>query len=411
MRSELADEGPYTARIEGMRMRVLELQDDNKEAMKLRSEGLPEGWEDIKQVLHYYGLLYVSKVIRSELISRHHDDPLAGHFDIEKTRELIARKYYWPTLRRDVETYVKGCDVCLASKAVCHKLYGDLQLLPVPTHRWKDLSMDFVTGLPISANWKGDRCDSILVIVDRLTKMVHYEPVKVTIDAPGLVEVIIDVVVRYYGVPESIVTDQGSLFTSKFWSSLCYFLGIKRKLSTAFYPQTNGQTERQNSTMEAYLRAFVNWEQDNWTRLLPMAEFAYNNAKNASTGQTPFELNCGYHPKVSFEEDVDPRLRSHSANELAEELRELMEVCCQNLLHARELQKRAYDKGIKSRSYTPDEKVWLNSKYIKTKRNKKLESKLFGPFRVLYTVRKQTYKLELPAKWKIHDVFHVSLLE
>ena len=118
----------------------------------MRSEGLSEGWEDIKQVLHYQGLSYVPKVIRSELISRHHDDSLVGHFAIEKIRELIARKYYWPTLRRDVEAYIKGCDVCLASKAVRHKPYEDLQSLPVPTHRWKDLSMDFVTGLPISAN-------------------------------------------------------------------------------------------------------------------------------------------------------------------------------------------------------------------------------------------------------------------
>ncbi len=90
----------------------------------------------------------------------------------------------------------------------------------------------------------------------------------------------------------------------------------------------DGQTKRQNSTMEVYLRAFVNWEQDNWARLLPMAEFAYNNAKNASTGHTPFKLNCGYHPKISFEEDVDPHSRSRSANELADELKKLMEVCC-----------------------------------------------------------------------------------
>ncbi len=103
-----------------------------------------------------------------------------------------------------------------------------------------------------------------------------------------------------------------------------------------------------------------------------MAEVAYN-AKNASTGHTPFELNCGYHASVSFEEDVDPRSRFRSANELAEELRELMEVCCQNLLYAQELQKRAHDKGVKSRSYAPGEKVWLNSKYIKTRRNKKFE--------------------------------------
>ena len=122
--------------------------------------------------------------------------------------------------------------------------------------------MDFVTGLPVSTNWKGETYDSILVIVQWLPNMVNYESVKVTIDAPGLAEVIIDVVVRYHGLSDSIVSDRGSVFTSKFWSSLCYFLGIKRRLSTAFHPQTDGQTEKQNSTMEAYSRAFVNYDQD-----------------------------------------------------------------------------------------------------------------------------------------------------
>ena len=241
--------------------------------------------------------------------------------------------------------------------------------------------------------------------------MVHYEPVKITIDALGLAEVILDVVVWHHGLPDSIVSDRGSLFTSKFWSSLCYFLGIKRRLSTAFHPQTDGQTERQNSTMEAYLWAFVNFEQNDWARLLPMAEFAYNNAKNASTGHTPFELNCGYHPRMSYEEEVDPRSKSKSADELSAELRELMIVCRENLYHAQELQKRAHDKGVKPRSYVPDDKVWLNSKYIKTKQNQKLETKFFGLFQVLHPVGKQAYKLELPRKWRIHDVFHVSLLE
>ncbi len=129
-----------------------------------------------------------------------------------------------------------------------------------------------------------------------------------------------------------------------------------------------------------------------------MAEFAYNNAKNASTGHTPFELNCSYHPRVSFEEDVDSCLRFHSANELAEELRELIKVCCQNLLHAQKLQKKANHKRVKSHSYALDKKIWLNSKYIKTKRNKKLESKFFGSVRVFYAVGKQVYKLKLPIK-------------
>ena len=119
----------------------------------------------------------------------------------------------------------------------------------------------------------------------------------------------------------------------------------------------DGQTERQNSIMEAYLRVFVNWEQDDWAKLLLMAKFAYNNAKNASTGHIPFKLNCGYYSKMLFEENVDPRSKSRSVDKLAGELRELIEVCCQNLLHIQELQKRAHDKGIKNRSYAPGKKV------------------------------------------------------
>ena len=119
-----------------------------------------------------------------------------------------------------------------------------------------------MTGLPVSIDWKGDNYDSILVIVNRLTKMVHYKPVKITLDASGLAKVIIDMVIRQHGLPDLIVTDQGFLFTSKFWSLLCYFLGIKRRFSTTFHPQTDGQTERQNSTMEGYLQAFVNLEQN-----------------------------------------------------------------------------------------------------------------------------------------------------
>ena len=230
------------ASIGGIRLRLVKLQESNNEAQRVRAEGR-DRYKEIDRVLHYQGLPFVSEVIRTELISRHHDDPLAGHFGIDKTRELIGRKYYRPSLRKDVEAYVKGCNVCLALKAVKHKPYGDLQALPVPTHQWKNLLMYFVTGLPVSTNWKGENYNSILVIVDWLTKMVHYEPVKVIIDAPGLAEIIFNVVVCHYGLPDSIVSNRGSLFTSKFWSLLCYFLGIKRRLSTAFYPQIDGQTE------------------------------------------------------------------------------------------------------------------------------------------------------------------------
>ena len=332
------------------------------------------------------------------MISRHHNDPLTGHFGIDKTRKLVGRKYYWPSLRRDVESYVQGCDVCLASKAVIHKPYDDLQSLPILTHLWKDLSMGFETKLQLSSDWKGNSYDSIFVIVNRLTKMVYYEPVKVTINASGLAKVIIDMVVWHHCLPDSIVTNRGSFFTSKFWSSLCYFLKVKWRLSTVFYCQTDDQTKRQNSTMKTYLRAFVNFEQNDWAKLLPMAKFVYNNAMNASTGHTLFELNCGYHPRMLYKEDVDLRSQSKLAEELSAEPRKLIIVCRKNLYHAQKLQKRAHNKGVKPRSYALGEKVWLNSKYIKTKRKRKLKAKFFELFRVLHPIRKQAYKLELPKK-------------
>ncbi len=142
-----------------------------------------------------------------------------------------------------------------------------------------------------------------------------------------------------------------------------------------------------------------------------MAKFAYKNAKNASTGYTPFELNCNYHLRAYHKENVDPRFQLKSADKLATELRELMIICKENLQHAQKLQKRYHNTYAKPRSSALGEKVWLNSKYIKTKRNCKLKAKFFGPFRVLHLVGKQAYRLALPRKWRIHDVFHVSLLE
>ncbi len=142
-----------------------------------------------------------------------------------------------------------------------------------------------------------------------------------------------------------------------------------------------------------------------------MAEFVYNNTKNASTGHTSFELNYGFHPQTSYKEDVNPRSQSKLADDLVTELKELMAFCRENLQYAQELYKPYHNKHAKPRSYPLKNKVWLNSKYIKTKRNWKLKAKFFGPFWVLHPVSKQTYKIELPKKWRIHDIFHVSLLE
>ena len=142
------------------------------------------------------------------MINCHHNNLLAGQFGIDKTKEFVGWKYYWPSLSKDVETYIIGSDVCLTLKAVRHKPYTDLQSLPVLTHQWKNLSMDFVTSLPLSADWKGNSYNSILVIIDRLTKIVYYKPVNVTINAPELAKVIMDVMVQHHGLPKSMMSDR-----------------------------------------------------------------------------------------------------------------------------------------------------------------------------------------------------------
>ena len=142
-----------------------------------------------------------------------------------------------------------------------------------------------------------------------------------------------------------------------------------------------------------------------------MAKFAYNNAKNSNTGHTPFELNCSYHPCISFKEDTNLCSWLKSADELSAHPQDLITVCRKNIHHAQEFQKQAYNKGVKPRSYAPGDKIWLNSKYIKTKHNWKLEPKFFELFRVLHLVGKEAYKFKLPKRWRIHNIFYVLLLE
>ena len=228
---------------------------------------------------------------------------------------------------------MKECNICLASKTVQYKFYNNLQLLPILIHYQKDLLMNFVTDLPILTDQKGDSQDSILIIVNLLIKMVYYKPIKVTINAPGLTEIIINMEIRHYRLSDLIVINRGSLFTLKFSLLLCYFLSIKRRLSTVFYPQMDSQTKRQNSIMEAYLQAFINFKQNNWAQFFFIAEFAYNNAKIASIGYTSFKYNCGYYSHVFYKEDLNLCSKSKTVEKLSSKLQKLINVYQQNLYH------------------------------------------------------------------------------
>ena len=358
------------------------------------------------------GLLYVPERggCRSEVLKRHHDDPWAGHFGYLRTLELIRRKYHWPHMARDVRDYVATCTTCQRAKPTRHKPYGELQSLPLPRGPWADITMDFITDLPPSQK-RGKAYDSILVVVDRYTKTARYIPVKKTITAAELADVFMAKIHRHYGQPDSIVTDRGSVFTAKFWQSFTHFLKIRRRLSTAFHPQTDGQTERQNQTLEQYLRAYINYQQDDWTRLLPEAEFAYNNSRNATTGMTPFMALMGYNPSRDLA-GHDPQVDVPAVSERIEELRRVRRDMEANWARAVKSQASYHNQRTRPQTYCVGDMVYLSARNIRTRRpNKKLDHKYHGPYKVLTLVGTQAYRLQLPDSMKIHPVFHVSLLE
>lgn len=382
-----------------------------------KAAGLGEAWlqrwEVGGDVALFEGKMYVPEgSLRIEALQQAHDDPLAGHFGFKRTKELLQRVYWWPGARAYVKDYVASCKTCERNKPRRHKPYGLLHAEDPPYGPWEALTLDFVTDLPPSA-LGGRIYDSILVIVDRFTKMAHYVPCRKDMDAEGLGEVFLREVVRLHGVPKSIVSDRGPILTAKFWSTLCYYLGIRRGLSTAFHPQTDGQTERQNQTMEQYLRSYCNFEQDDWAPLLSMAEFAYNDSENASTGSTPFILNYVRDPRTAkWPELALQGSSSARAEELADRVISLQRTLRSRLQKAKLDQAKYYDRGRKAQKYNVGDMVYLSTRYLKTPRaSKKLDQKYIGPFEVKRVVNDAAYTLELPSTMNVHPTFHVSLLE
>ena len=378
----------------------------NSRAGQSRSWGFSDG------VLTHHGTWYVpeDEALRQELVQRCHDDPLAGHFGAKKTLELLRRKYYWKDVATDVQAYVKQCAVCQRTKVHRHKPYGQLSSLPHPKGPWAEIAMDFITDLPPSMR-RGCVYDAILVIVDRYSKMVMYVPTNKTVNAPELADIFLDVITRH-GSPEGVVSDRGSVFTSAFWSEICYHLKIKRRLSTAFHPQTDGQTERQNQSLEHYLRCYCDKEQSNWAGLLPMAEFAHNNSYQSSIKMTPFMAACGRNPTIRFEDETVKRERVPSAKERIDRMRKVQESLAENYRTACAAQQKYYNAKHTPKMFPVGSRVLLSTKNLKQRRpSRKLSDKFIGPFKVLDAVGTQAYRLELPDMYKIHPVFHISLLE
>jgi len=402
------------------------------EVVKILQKDQPEWVSSVKDKLRTRGgasslelrdgLLYRSNALcipedaalRSELMRIHHDDPMAGHFGPAKTSALLNRKYWWPELNADVKEHVDTCGVCQRTRTQRHRPYGELQSLPLPNGPFEELTMDFIVDLPPST-FEEKVYDSILVFVDRYTKVTRYLPCNKTCTAVQLTDLFIKEIVSKYGVPKGIVSDRGSVFTSAYWSSFCHETQVKRRLSTAFHPQTDGQTERQNQTLEQYLRCYCCEQQDDWASLLPLAEFASNNSKSATLGVSPYYALMGYNPSLTVDLTRDESSGGGvpAAEERAKRLRSEREALEERWRKAQEAQARAYNKNHTPKMYNVGDLVLLSLKNLKIRApSRKLAPRQQGPYRIIDIVGKQAYRLALPKEMsRIHNVFHVSLLE
>jgi hypothetical protein len=269
-------------------------------------------------LLHHHDRIYVPDAndLRLRVLQYKHDHILSGHAGQNKTLAVIRQEYVWPNLRTFVQEFCNSCTTCKHSKAPRHKPYGLLKQLPVPERPWNSISMDFIEHLPES-----DGHTAILVIVDRLSKQGIFIPTVDEITAPQLAQLFVIHVFSKHGVLSHVTCDRGSEFVSRFFRSLRQALDMKIHFTSGYHPEGDGQTERLNQTLEQYLRIFCNYQQDNWSLLLPLGEFAYNNAPSASTGTSPFFANKGYHPNITVHPEHE--LASQCAREFVVDLDEL----------------------------------------------------------------------------------------
>jgi hypothetical protein len=347
--------------------------------------------------------------IRLSLLHDAHDSCIAGHLGFDKTYDNLRRIVYWPKIAKETRSYIQTCELCQRNKHSLQRPAGLLQPLPIPEQRWDTVTMDFIVGLPVTLLHH----DSITVFVDKLSKQVHFVPSKSTNTAKDFAQLFFNNVFRLHGMPRTIVSDRDSKFTSRFWQELTRLMDTKLAMSTAFHPQTDGQSERANQTLEMMLRAFVNQQQNNWDTLLPALEFAYNNSVNPSTGFSPFYLTAGFHPNVPASLLRPTNTVAPSVKEFIESQRVALTLAQEALYDAQERQKRNADKLRRDHDFIVGDQVLINAEDITVPANhnqksKKLQAQFIGPYTIVQECSPVSFRVELPPTVRIHDVFHVD---
>ena len=268
------------------------------------------------------------------------------------------------------------------------------------------ISVDFITKLPLAQGY-----DSILVVVNRLTKIVHFIPTTEKTSAEGLARLFRDNVWKLHRLLESIISDQGPQFIVGLIKELNGMLGIKSKLSTVFHLQTDGQTKRVNQELEQYLRMFIDHRQEQWPEWLGTAEFVYNNKAHSSTRTLPFKANYGQDPRMGFEERKKGKYTG--AEKFIEKIKEIQREAKATLEKAQEkMRKYMNRKRSDIEEYKVGDLVMLSTKDLKYqmvgKRIEKLTERFVEPYKIKKMVLSNTVELELPTTIKIHPVVNVS---
>jgi hypothetical protein len=317
-------------------------------------------------------------------------------------------------MHADVQAFVASCDSCQRNKSSNRKPYGLLRPLQIPEDTWHSVSFDLITSLPQTASG----ATAIVVFVDRLSKMVHLAPCKDETGAEGLADIFLNTVFKLHGLPRELVSDRDPRFTSKLWQSLLKRLGVTQAMSSAYHPQTDGNTERVNRVLEDMLRHFIDPAQSNWEQLLPCVEFAINNSYHESIKAVPFVLNYGKRPRLPLDLLLKGNVetgesRSVTADSIANRIHSAVKQAKACLEAAQQRQKAYADRNKSNLQADVGTEVMLSTKNIKLKMKgvPKLLPRWIGPFKVLKKINDVTFKLDLPPSLQIHPVFHASLLK
>jgi len=319
---EVVIEGPEVDIIEKIKKARSKDKDVVRVVEEMKKVGVKElqgnEWKIEGDLVLKEGKVYVLKEeeLRAEVIWLHHDVPAVGHGGRWKTVELVTRNYWWPGVTRDMGRYVEGCDLCQRMKNRTEELVEKLKLSEVPEKPWLHLIVDFITKLPVVAGK-----DAILVVCDQLSKMTHFVATTEGTSAEGLARLFWDNVWKLHGLPESVVLDRGPQFVVELTKELNRMLGIETRLSTAFHPQTDGQTEQMNQELEQYLRLFVEHRQRDWPEWLASTEFAINHKAHTATKMLPFMENYGRELRMGG--DIRKKGKVESATEFVERMKKV----------------------------------------------------------------------------------------